>query len=297
MSKARKEPASGSANHKSEQIQRHQSKPTKVQLQNQLTDLVLEATEESFDQNALDALICALQEADSEPEHTVPSTEESLAQFRQRYAPVFDSVEAAAAEKRSAASKRKHFKYSKALPIAAALVLLLGSMTAQAFGLNVLSALSRWTSQVFRLDQNDRSTAFVRFNPLEEGESATYDTLEDALAAFGIDAPIVPKEIPERFTLEEVVAENWASGLVIYANYISSTDIFQLYYGEVQNFDSISLEKESGLIETYIMGPFTFYITSDLERHKAIWNSGDFECQIHGNISIQELKTIINSIY
>ena len=296
MSKARKEPASGSANHKSEQIQRHQSKPTKVQLQNQLTDLVLEATEESFDPNALDALLCALQEADSEPEHTVPSTEESLAQFRQRYAPVFDSVEAAAAEKRSAASKRKHFKYSKALPIAAALVLLLGSMTAQAFGLNVLSALSRWTSQVFRLDQNDRSTAFVRFNPLEEGESATYDTLEDALAAFGIDAPIVPKEIPERFTLEGVVAENWSNGVLIYAEYINKDDFLQIRYSETHISDTNSLEKESGITETYYKDPFTFYIISDLGRQKAIWISGDFECQLFGNISTDELKDIIDSI-
>lgn len=297
MSKARKEPASGSANHKSEQIQRHQSKPTKVQLQNQLTDLVLEATEESFDQNALDALLCALQEADSEPEHTVPSTEESLERFRQRYAPVFDSVEAAAAEKRSAASKRKHFKYSKALPIAAALILLLGSMTAQAFGLNVLSALSRWTSQVFRLDQNDHSAAFVRFNPLEEGESATYDTLEDALAAFGIDAPIVPKEIPERFTLEEVVAKNRTTGILIYANYTCELEFLQFQYKENYLKNLTSLEKEYGNVETYFMGGFNHYLISDLGRHKLLWQNGDFECQIFGNVSVEEIKEIVSSIY
>lgn len=297
MSEARKDMASGSANHKSAQIQRHQSKPTKVQLQDQLTDLVLEATEESFDQDALNSLLRALQEADSPPEHTVPSTEESLARFRERYTPVFDSVEAAAAEKRSQASKRKHFKYSKAFPIAAALILLLGSMTAQAFGLNVFSALARWTSQVFRLDQNDHSAAFIRFNPLEEGESATYDTLEDALTAFGIDAPIVPKEIPERFTLKEVVAKNRTSGILIYANYTSESLTLKIRYKETYSNDFASFEKENGNVETYFSGGLSHYLMSDLDRQKAIWQNGDLECQIFGDISTEELKTIINSIY
>lgn len=295
MSEIRREPAPGSAGGSSEQIQGH---PTEREtLQNQLMDLLFHPAGGEPDLQALDALVDRLEEIDPMPGGV--TAEESLEQFRRRYAPVFEAENAASAGEPPLRPGKRFFQrpFAKALPVACALVLLFGTATAQAFGLDVFSAIARWTSEIFRLDNRAAPYAAVTVRPLEVGEEAVYGTLEEAVAAFGIDAPIVPREIPEGFELVEVKAEQKDIGTLIYADYKSDNSFFQVRFREVTNQEFYTFEKESGNANVYFIGEVNHYLLSDLERRKAVWHSGDFECKISGNISEEEIKSIINSIY
>lgn len=301
MSEIRKDPAFSGTGDGAEQIQGHgvQDWARFEQLHDRLADMLFPVDGREVDEEALDALLEQLDAVNPPPASLTTDPEEALEEFYRRYAPV---VEEAAAEKTPASPKapekrRSKKPFAKAISIAAVLILLLGTMTAQAFGFNVFSAIARWTSEIFRLDGGSTPYAAVRLHPLEEGEEATYDTLEEAVEAFGIDAPIVPKEIPEGFELTEVKAVQEDTGILIYANYDNNDEFFQIRYWEVRKEDSSMLEKESENVTAYFRGGITHYLLSDLGRQKAIWQTGDLECYISGDISEQRIRDMLDSIY
>lgn len=298
MSDARKEPAKGRAGDDSKQIYSHQSY-SKEQLQDELTNLMFQATEENLDTERLDALLDALNEVDPIPEADDFDTTKSLERFHEKYDPVFSALEmkSAAASGSSPAKKHSRRALIKILPIAAILVLLFGSVTAQAFGLDIFGAIARWSSEIFHLSSSSTPYATIRTNPLDEGEEAYYDTLEEAVEAFGITEPIAPKWIPERFGLIRVTAINKASGVFICADYESNDGNLQIRYREKSEFNFSSLEQEGSDVEAYSSGELKHYLLSDMDRQKVFWQNGELECRVSGNVSRKEMKDIVDSIY
>lgn len=300
MSEARKAPPFNSAGGSSEQFQGHpiEREAQIARLQDQLAELLFQTDENGPGLEELDGLLDRLDEVSPPPEGLLSSPEEELAQFHRQYAPVFEAVETAASSAPSPSPDRRHSsrRLVRLLPIAAALVLLFCTVTAQAFGTDLFSIFVRWTSEVFRLGDSSASSAIVRVRPLEEGETAGYDTLEEALAAFGIDAPIVPKEIPERFELVEVTASQKKSGAQIFADYQSDAGLFLIRYKE-ETIDFIALEKEYGKVDPYRKNDINHLILNDLGRKKCIWQNGDLECVLSGDVSEEEIIAMIDSMY
>lgn len=307
MSEIRRDPAFSGAGERSEQIQGHpaQDGAQIERLQDQLADLLYPPDGGEIDVEALDALLEQMEAVSPLPASLSTDPEEGLERFRRRYASVIEA-ESAGAETETgtgtevpATPEKRHSKkpFAKMLPLAAVLILLLGTVTAQAFGVNVFGAIVRWTSEIFRLDGRSTPYAMATIRPLEEGETAMYDSLEEAVEAFGINAPLVPKEMPEGFESVEVTATNEKLGLLIIANFENGDKHFQIRYREVVAQDFNTLEKESGAVSTYLEGGIKHRLAFDLGRQKAVWQNGDFECVITGDISEEEIKNMIDSIY
>lgn len=299
MSEIRKDTAFSGAGERSERIQGHPGDTQIQRLQDQLADLLYPSDGGEIDVEALDSLLEQMEAVSPLPASLSTDPEESLKQFRRRYASVIETANAGTAEDISAVPEKRHSNrlFVRALPFAAALMLLLSSITAQAFGMNVFSVIARWTAEIFRLDGGSTPYATVSLRPLAVDEEATYQSLEEAMEAFGIRAPLAPKEIPERFELVKVWAVNRESGILIYADYQSEDGEFQIRYNEAETQDFNTLEKENSVMVSYIEGGIEHKLISDLGRYKAIWRNGDFECKITGDLSEQEMKTAIDSIY
>lgn len=300
MSEARKEPAFGRAGDDSGQIRSHLhfTEERKERLQDELADLLLQPSEEDIDSGRLDALLAELDEIDPVPEDEVLDTEESLKRFHKRYGPLFSTVEEPSAQASEAAPEKKHFHFAvfKFAAVAAALVFVLGTV-AQAFGLNVWGAVARWNSDIFQFRSEEVPYATVRFDPLEEGETASYDTLEEAVDVFGITAPIMPTWLPERFAITSVDAQKRSGGISICADYESDDGYFQIRYNKTVDLDLNGLEKEADYMGVYACSKINHYLMSDMERWKAYWQNGELECRMSGSVSEQEMKDIIDSIY
>lgn len=300
MSEARKDPVFGRTGDDSEQIQSHLHtyEDQKERLQDELADLLFQTSEEDIDSDELNALLDALEEVDPMPEDGVPDTEESLARFHERYASLFspdgDLTAVTSGSPAEKHSRRLTFKFAA---IAAVMVFLLGSVAAQAFGLNVFGAIARWSAETFQMRSEEIPYATIRTNPLKKGEEASYETLEEAVDAFGITEPIAPRWIPERFTLEEVTALYRSGGILICAEYWCDDECFKIRYTETSDFDFRSLEKEENYMGVYSCNKINHYLMADKERWKAYWQNGELECRISGDISEQEIKGIIESIY
>lgn len=296
MSEARKESAYGRAGDDSAQIHMHLNEK-KERLQDELANLLFGTPEDELDYNALDALLDELEAAESAL--GIPNTEESFERFQQKYGTVISSVETKPAAISRPSQAEKHFRHTffKFIPVAAALILLLGSMSAQAFGLDIFGAIAHWTSEIFQLGGSSTPYAEVTKMPLAEGEEATYDSLQDALNAFGIIVPVAPKWVPERFALISVTAANQPGGAYVYADYEGENGYFQIRYKETHDFNFTSLEKEDSSVEAYWRRGIKHYFLSDLDRQKAFWKNGELECCMAGTVSKQEMEEIIDSIY
>lgn len=298
MPDARKKPAFGRAGEDSAQIKSHLN-DSREQLQDELIDVFFQADEEALSGEKLDELLAALDEADPLPETGADDAEKSLARFHEKYAPVFSALEekTAAAPASPPAKRPSRRALAKVISIAAAAAVLLGTVTCQALGLDVFGAIARWTAAIFQLEDPATPYATIRTVPLDEGEEAHYDTLEEAVEAFGITAPIVPQWIPERFALTQVSAVNRSSGIFICADYKSDDGILQIRYKEMENENFSSLEQESSEVRVHIKAEITHYLLSDMDRQKAFWKNGVLECRITGSVSDKEMRDMIDSIY
>ena len=301
MSDAHKAPVGGRAGDAMEQIHSHlkyDSNEQTERLRDELADLLFQLNDESFDDTRLEALLDALDQADPLPE--LPDTKESLTAFHEKYAPLFASAEAASAQNTtsSAFSEKKHFRrpFLKILPIAAALVLLFGSVSAQAFGFDLFGALARWTAEIFHIGSDEVPHAAITLRPLAEGESANYDSLQEAAEAFGITEPIVPTWVPERFELMNVTAVNQKNKIFICAEYLCGNEFLQIGYNEIEANSNV-VEKEHQSVRYHSSGNIQHYLVSDLGRTKAVWQNGSLECRIAGNVTEEEMIQMLDSVY
>ena len=301
MSDAHKAPVGGRAGDAMEQIHSHlkyDSNEQTERLRDELADLLFQSDNESFDDNRLEALLDALDQADPLPE--LPDTKESLNAFHEKYAPLFASAEATSAQNTtsSASSEKKHFRrpFLKLLPIAAALVLLFGSVSAQAFGFDLFGALARWTAEIFHMGSDEVPHAAITLRPLAEGESANYDSLQEAVEAFGITEPVVPTWIPERFELMNVTASNREGKIFICAEYVHKDEFLQIRYNETAVKPNV-VEKEDQSVRLHSSGSLSHYVVYDLGWTKAIWQNGTLDCRITGNVTEEEIIQILDSVY
>lgn len=251
------------------------------------------------DLDKLDGMLAGL-EAAGPDEGTDPK--EALAEFHRKYAPLFEEAPAELPAQTSPdilSKKPSRFRLGRRIAVlAAAVVVLLGCMaTTQAFSLSFFDFIGRWTSEIFQTQKDDVPYATIQKVPLAEGETAAYDSLQEAVDAFGITAPLVPQWIPERFILESVHASVNSYGVSIWAEYKENDKYLQIYYCETDIFDSNSVEKDDDTVKSYKINKITHYLMSDSGRQKSVWQSGDIECQIFGNISESEITKIIDSIY
>lgn len=60
--------------------------------------------------------------------------------------------------------------------------------------------------------------------------------------------------------------------------------------------EGATYEIDSELVSEYAHNDINFYIMSNYDATTVVWNSGDFECSIVGNIGQAELAKIIDSI-
>ena len=184
-----------------------------------------------------------------------------------------------------------------------ALLLLLTVATAAA-GYDIWRMLAEWTAeqitlapgQIEYIDPDDLHI------PEEPGE---YTDLQEALTAYGINRPVVPKWLPEGFVLIHLDIEAAAKGslIIFYALYqweknplVIQVNIY--LEDEERVYDSFgNFQKDEGDPIPYEAGGITHLLTTNAGRPVALWANGPAECCISGDITMEELKQMIDSIY
>lgn len=254
------------------------------------------ASEDQENDEAVFHILEVLEKREKEnPTGRLPDTDQAWKEFQQYYNipegegqslyPVRSDPETQSAP--TPTQKSRRFRPRKVLVVAAVLVLMFGGMlTAQAAGLDVFGAIGRWTEETFHFDivqDNDRTSLFQ--------ETATQAK---------IPQDFVPTWVPDGFEGAEPqvdTVENYMTSIIcVYSNQEKTYSVDIEHYYNKADIETLVIEKDNTNVCSYESNGKTFYIMSDMEYLTATWTDGVFVETISGQLSMDEIKQIIDSI-
>lgn len=303
MSKFRDDPNDLDVNNRESQTQEYSEADTsdaarEDALMDELAALIENITPQHFDEDRLNAVLAELHTA--APLDCQVDKEQALARFYEKYGADPSAANTAdGAQQNAKPHKVLRFPLRKIGVIAAVLAIILASMaTAQAFDLDLFGCFARWTNDVFYFTKAPAYSpivgATVQVYPIEEGEYQEFESLDAAVEAFGIPAPLVPKWLPESVGELAVTATVSGSRMMVWA--FPTDDEIEFYIDYTEGSEAL-IQKDDDPIQTYTQGGITHYLMTNGTSRVATWVNGDITGFIAATISEEEMKHIIDSIY
>lgn len=130
----------------------------------------------------------------------------------------------------------------------------------------------------------------------------TYDSMADALEAYGLDTALVPTVVPEGYTFDKCETAEFRSGdLSVDAMYMNEEETLyrvslRTYPDEERAQNSYTYMKDDNPVVEYEHNGITYYIMSNLEYRTVAWKDGLLEGSIGGIFTVEEAKEIVDSI-
>lgn len=259
------------------------------------------ASEDQENNEAVFHILEVLEKREKEnPTGRLPDTDQAWKEFQQYYNipegegqslyPVRSDPETQPAP--TPTKKSRRFRPRKVLVVAAVLVLMFGSMlTAQAAGVDVFGAIGRWTEEKFHFE----------ITPASEDGTTDY-TFREASRKRGLPQSLIPTWYPKGFESSEPIddsVEDYVDS--VYCEYINKEEnrSYLAMVSRYYNSNSIAAtvyEKDDTEVEIYENNGRNFYIMSNLDTLTATWSDGKMSIDISGQLEINELKHIIDSI-
>jgi len=188
-------------------------------------------------------------------------------------------------------------RISRYLLAAAVLVVLLGTAASALRFTDLMQAIAAWTAETF---------SFAAQNG-EEGKtpvlSDPFESLRDNVARY-TDLKVIPNRGPvgsEEDPDVKLQITGRTGATRILATYITHRGQFTF---RVQIYDILPNEyvgiyqKDEGVeVIPYEAGGLTHHLMPNLEKNAASWTRGNVECTVQGNLTLEELEDMIDSIY
>ena len=174
--------------------------------------------------------------------------------------------------------------------IAAVISLLLGfgAVTAYARKGALWNVVVNWSQGSFRLADPD------------EPKPGPFYALATALRGYGIREPLVPKWLPDGYGEGTFQFEDTPGFMHFFSACFNGEKEIHMnvfHYSSEQRPEVIYESDTSVPYEIYEAGGVEHYLMMNDKYRRAVWMNGDLECSILGEVSEQEMKRIIDSIY
>lgn len=177
---------------------------------------------------------------------------------------------------------------------AAILVLVIAlPLTVKAFDWGeIIERVARWANETFSFASSEEETV----TEPAVGDDLEYTSLQDVMERNSTPHNMVPTWIPEGFTLEKIEKDIMPIQEVFRATYRNGDKVLKIQIQIYLEGDSGKVEINEDLIEVYESHDIEYYIFSNYEQLRAIWIANSYECYISGDIPIDDLKKMIDSI-
>lgn len=217
------------------------------------------------------------------------SDEEAFAEFCEHYMP----KEIEKSHPKVIGFSNRVFKMVAAV-LAIVLVLTVGTtLTAKAFHIDIWSKFASWTKEFFQF--TDSAQGITVANP-EKENNLELKSLQDALMQYSVTEKLVPTWMPEGYKNKDLSVVSTPRMLNINAIYEKNDERLIIKICHTIGAPAKQVEKSDDLFEIYTLGGVDYYIFSNNSNLQAKWSIGEFECVIGGNITLEEMKAMINSI-
>lgn len=268
--------------------------------------------EVTYDGDVISRYLDALDRKDPIPER--PDAEASYHRFQQKMQAMCPNVPLQA---------KRHYpirRLSRVLIVAVlSIVISFGCLfTAQALGADVFGAMAQWSDDFFSFGNFSAQNAEDKFPSSEQQvpitdivgsvdtinedgiDSAKYDSLQDALNAYGFTKnTLAPNWIPDGYTLRSVqVSFDGDSQLKFESIYEKSKDqlLCTLIFWDNPSLSSV-YSKDTTSVKIYKVGNINHFVLSNNDACVAVWQNEQFEGNITGHISTQDMYRMLDSIY
>lgn len=219
--------------------------------------------------------------------HNGKTALEAYESFKQNYMPEADHNEVLY---REPVQKKSGFpRLLRGLTAAAAVlaILILGSVTANAFGINIWETVVKWTQETFHFGEWGNSNT---------DDNLPYASLQEALEKWDTPAEIVPTWIPDGYELVDIRVEQTPLQKKYAAKYANGEQALRITVQDYLDKIPVYVEQSEGLVEEYEVSGITYYLFKNNKRTQAVWIVDSSECRITGELTIDELKMMIDSI-
>lgn len=179
---------------------------------------------------------------------------------------------------------------------AALIVFSIASVSAYAAGFNIWGTVASWTAERFSFGGNIELLG-IPMSPKYEGE---YDSIQDALDAYGITAPLVPRWIPNGYSMEELEVKEWQDRTNFTAACYNDEEkliVIAVVQHNISDPFFMIHEKDDSEVLVHTMGGIDHYILSNNGRLNVTWVNGCYECMINTDLTFDELIRMVDSIY
>lgn len=216
----------------------------------------------------------------------------SWASFQQYYLPEIEEQSVAPEEPKP--DKRLHIRPRRRL-VAAAVIALLVCIPVTVCALNwdkTRDVLAAWKDGVFSFVG---TTGTESTHP--KGDTSLSDaTLQDTLENNGERSDIVPTWIPDGFTLTDISVVESPQKRVYTAIYDKKDATIRITVRSFLSSNPANIEINDDLVELYESAGTDYYIFINDQMLKAIWHIDSHECFISGDLTLKEMKMMIDSI-
>lgn len=229
---------------------------------------------------------------------TGKTVQQSYEEFQKHYLPCDGSVEDIdflLADAHPANTKKTSACWLRGLTAAAAIlaVIFVSSFTAKAFGFDLAGRMAIWSKDFFHFADETQATEAT--DPAKKNE-LKYASVQEVLAQYGIEEGIIPAQIPYGYILEEINIASTPKAISINALYRKDDIALKITIRKLLDEKPLQIEKNDDLIQIYDSGSISYYIFSNDKNLQAVWIVDHTECAIAGNISLDEMKAILDLI-
>lgn len=192
--------------------------------------------------------------------------------------------------------KKKHRPLRIAAIVAVLIVVLCGA--ASAFGIEILQAIANWGAETFGFEPPFSVTQNVDANPALQN-----DPLKSIRAAVAdhTDIAVIPTWSPDGTErVGDINVAEYINSDSIQGTYLTVDGQFTIrikIYNDIPENYSGTYQKDGSEVHEYDVGGVTHYILKNLEILQATWTIENVEVQIQGDLSMEDLKEMVDSIY
>lgn len=243
--------------------------------------------EQESDTNKILYIMEVLTERKRNNGHTGKTALEAYESFKQNYMPEVEEPDIH--NEKPATVKNRFPRWLRGLTAAAAVlvILVLGSVTAKAFGMDIWKTVVKWTQETFH---------FGEWGDADTNNDLPYASLQEALEKGKITTSLAPNWFPSGYELVDIKIELNPLQAVYMAKYINGERELRITIRDHLEGKPVYVERSEGSVEEYEISGVKYYLFSDINVVKAVWVNGSYECDIFGNVTIEELKMMIDSI-
>ena len=214
------------------------------------------------------------------------TAQEAWESFQQNYMPE---------EPQKPVGTKKPVLWMRKLAAAAAVVALLIfiPISARAITLEEMwDIFARWAKETFSFV----SGGSAEVSEPMAGDQREFSSLQELLQKEMRDSSIVPTWIPEGFALDKIEKDSSPMREIYTVRYANGDRKIRIQVTTYLSEDILNHEIEHDPVKIYTYNGIYYYIFENEDQLRAAWFVDSYECLIAGDVSIDELKIMIDSI-